>query len=193
MDCLNAGEKKNTNYQNFDVENLQADQPPRAGASQLQHNSSSGGSRRRCCSIPALLGIAALLFSIVALILGIYATVAAKRLGGTSDNGMFLTTDPQSVPTGWKAVNLFKVSAACSNVLLLSKPLSLLCTSRLVEHGCLSLDTVSGDTPWTGQPHMCVLHALLHRADCIHLNLHVLLHAGHWLLCPTSKHAVPTE
>mgnify|MGYP001807019836 CR=1 FL=1 len=118
MDCLNSGEKKNaTNYQNFDIENLQADQQtPRAGASQQHSSSSSGGSKRRCCSIPALLGIAALLFSIVALILSIYATVAAKKVGGTSVNGMFLTTDPQSVPQGWKAVNLFKASTAGINL-----------------------------------------------------------------------------
>lgn len=118
MACLN-GEKTARTYDHFDVENMQPDQHnTSSSAATSAANKSSKG--RRCCSLPVLLASAALVMSLLALALGAYAAVVARRparsaaAGAPTDEGVFLTANPKRVPPGWKAVNLYKASAAAS-------------------------------------------------------------------------------
>lgn len=106
MDCLNPSNKRT--YKDFDQENLQLGQSQ--GTSAGSASSKSGGGRRRGC-LPVLLGLAALLLSTLALIMGVYAAVVARKLKGPSDSGVYFTNDPgNGVPAGWTAVNMFKVN-----------------------------------------------------------------------------------
>jgi hypothetical protein len=109
MACLNADADKGSQaYKNFDIENMQPDQ--HANGSSSAAAARKNGSNRRGCSLPLLLSLAALILSLVALVCGVYGAVTARRLGrGPTDQGVYLTTNPQDAPSGYQAVNLFKV------------------------------------------------------------------------------------
>lgn len=110
MACLNAdADKTSQAYKNFDIENMQPDQHANGSSSAA----AARKNRRGCwkCSLPLLLSLAALIMSLVALVCGVYGAVTARRLGrGPTDQGVYLTTNPQDAPSGYQAVNLFKVS-----------------------------------------------------------------------------------
>jgi hypothetical protein len=107
MACLGGGNKQN--YQNFDIENLQQQQQQDQQQQQAPKRSAGGS---KCLSLPVLLAATALLLSIIALALGISAAVKTRRLGNGPADGLYLTSDPRSVPAGWSPVNLFKVTCS---------------------------------------------------------------------------------
>lgn len=99
---MNAG-GGDKGYRDFDVENME----PKASSSTKVAANSSGSSPwgRRCCSLPVLLASAALVCSLVALACGIYAAAVVRRGRlSSSDEGVFLTTNPRSR----EAVNLYR-------------------------------------------------------------------------------------
>jgi hypothetical protein len=120
MACLNTDADKNGQaYKNFDIENMQPDQHANGNSSTAAAAAprKNGSNRRGCCSLPLLLGIAALLLSLVALAFGIYGAVVARALvSWPSGQGVYLTTNPRDAPSGYQAVNLFKVIDSRSRV-----------------------------------------------------------------------------
>lgn len=132
MACLNTDADKNVQtYKNFDIENMQPDQHVNGNSSTAAARK-NGSNRRGCCSLPLLLSIAALIISLLALIFGIYGAVTARKLGrGPTDQGVYLTTNPQDAPSGYQAVNLFKVIKAGKQV---DTCLPIICDSWAAMH-----------------------------------------------------------
>lgn len=99
MACLNAN--TNDTYSKFDIENDGAGQAAVPPVAPLQPRSS------RRCSLPMILSALTLLLSIVALALAIDSSVKSRRVYNGPE-GVLLTSNPRSVPSGYKAVNMFQ-------------------------------------------------------------------------------------
>lgn len=98
MACLN-GNNADT-YSKFDIEN---DGTGRAAPAVPPSKTSS--SRR--CSLPLILSALTILLSVVALALAIDASVKWRRVYNGPE-GVLLTSNPRSIPSGYKAVNMFE-------------------------------------------------------------------------------------
>eukprot|EP00878_Enallax_costatus_P018569 GHUV01019555.1.p1 GENE.GHUV01019555.1~~GHUV01019555.1.p1 ORF type:complete len:316 (+),score=27.42 GHUV01019555.1:88-1035(+) len=99
MACLNGGH--GDTYAKFDVEDGNGSRSPPIALDPVPKPRSS-----RRCSLPLILSAVTLMLSIAALGVAIDASVAARR-DRSGPQGVLLTTNPASVPDGYKAVNMF--------------------------------------------------------------------------------------
>lgn len=99
MACLNGNAADN--YTKFDIENSTAGPAMSAPAAPAQPRSS------RRCSLPVILSAVTLLLSVIALGVAIDASIASRRMR-SGPTGVLLTSNPASVPAGYKAVNVFQ-------------------------------------------------------------------------------------